>query len=80
MSDEEMACAIAAMRWAMNDTLKAAASVAARGSDQFSGTEACVLFSAARDVILNLDNHPAMRALAAASLRRRMRPRGSGDE
>jgi hypothetical protein len=65
---EAQARAIGHWRMAMRDALGLASSIVMRGSQSFEGTPAIFLFEAARNAIAELDDHPAMQALASASI------------
>jgi hypothetical protein len=65
---DEHARRIGAQLWAVRDALGAATSIAGRGSDLFSGTEAAVLFNDGRNAIASLIDHPAFKALLSAAI------------
>lgn len=57
-------------RWLLMDSLRHASSVAARLSEMTEGTDAMALFDEARRAISAFaDEHPAMKAIAAAAVR-----------
>ena len=58
-------------RWILMDALRHAGSVARRAQEATEGTDNTFLFDAAAGAIAEFaDQHPAMRALATAALRR----------
>ena len=62
-------------RWLLLDALTHAMNVAARLQDATEGTDATFLFNAARVAIRSFsDDHPAMKALAAAAVSRSTHP------
>lgn len=57
--------------WMLYDALRDASGIAARSQEAAAGTDAALLFEEARKAIVEFtDNHPAMRALADAAIRK----------
>lgn len=69
MSDaDEYARRIAVLKYALGCALDAAVGVASHASNHFNGSAGCILFNDVRTAIMALDDHPAMKALAGASI------------
>lgn len=72
MTEDEVERHVRTLRWAVKDALQAASCIASRASETFDGNAAALLFDNVRKAIAELDRHPAMVALASASVLREL--------